>query len=469
MLDRNGSYMGNAAKEEISPPSSSGIQETSEPKEPPPPPDGQKINDAISILLAEINSIVFALDSLEETIQSRLDQTAKSVTAFFKKNKAKIKFIEETKDRFKIEMPHELGPDLMTVLKARSTVEAGDRSLRKAILLALVSHWDTFISILLKTILEMYPGIIDASGRSVTFSELQQYGSIADAREAMVDAEVESVIRENHAYHFDYISKKFSLILKPREQAWHQFIEIMERRNLVAHTSGIVSRSYLRNCKTYGISLSKSQTLGSRLHIDRKYLLAACDCLTEMGIELGHVIWRKCLPAEQEDAERHYHRVTYELIEGGRYDVAICLLEFALKPPLKYSLTSDRLVDVINLSQAYKWSGDAAKSKAVLDHEDWSAVSPKFTLAVAVLKDDFEKAATIMEAIGPNGEVARSAYDSWPLFRKFRESSEFTAAYQKVFGRFTEVKELSAEEVGALSLAGKPAAARKRKSQPKTA
>ena len=83
MLDRNGSYMGNAAKEEISPPSSSGIQETSEPKEPPPPPDGQKINDAISILLAEINSIVFALDSLEETIQSRLDQTAKSVTAFF--------------------------------------------------------------------------------------------------------------------------------------------------------------------------------------------------------------------------------------------------------------------------------------------------------------------------------------------------------------------------------------------------
>ena len=238
----------------------------------------------------------------------------------------------------------------------------------------------------------------------------------------MVDMEIESVLRESHTYHFSYLEKKLGVSLKPREVAWHTFLELAERRNLVAHTGGVISRSYLKNCVAHKIPLIEKQSLGDRLEIDRDYLLAACDCLTELGVELGHVILRKCLPNEQEAAENHYHRTTYDLIEEGRYEVAIYLLEFSLRPPMKYSVMSGRLVDTVNLAQAYKWLGNDKKAQEVISREDWSATGLKFTLAVAVIRDDFKEAAAIMKKIGANGEVDRASYDSWPLFRKFRES-----------------------------------------------
>jgi hypothetical protein len=415
--------------------------------------------------VTDVNGIIFALNSLEEAMRPRLTDASDRLVGFFTNNKAKIKMKRKEKT-YEMELPGELSSELMEIVKNKSTVDTGHTSLKNAIMLAVVSHWDSYMSSVLEAVFEMYPTIIDSSGRSLTFSELQQYTTIEDARKHMIDAEIEGVIRGSHASHFSYLEKKVGVSLKPREAAWHCFLEMTERRNLFAHTGGIISRSYVNNCCSYGISLPKGRKVGDRLEIDRAYLMAACDCVTELGVELGHVIWRKSLPDEREAAEGHYHRVAFDLIVDGRYKAAIHLLEFALKPPMRYSTNSGRLVDTINLAQAYKWSGEELTSQKVIDREDWSAVSLKFGLAVAVLKDDFPRAARIVQEIGANGEMHREAYDTWPLFQRFRESDEFKDAYRKVFGQVTEIKELSALEIeGGVSMAAAPVAERKRKSR----
>jgi alkyl sulfatase BDS1-like metallo-beta-lactamase superfamily hydrolase len=71
----------------------------------------------------------------------------------------------------------------------------------------------------------------------------------------------------------------------------------------------------------------------------------------------------------------------------------------------------------------------------MLAEVDWSATINDFRLAEAVLTDRFSNAATLVKRIGKKGDiVTESAYHEWPLFRAFRESTEFVSAYEDVYG-----------------------------------
>jgi hypothetical protein len=96
-------------------------------------------------------------------------------------------------------------------------------------------------------------------------SELNEFESLQTARQYVIDAEIESVIRDSHADHFKYIEKAINITLKPREEAWRIFLELMERRNLLAHTGGIISRSYLSNCAKYRIPIPNTAKLGKKI------------------------------------------------------------------------------------------------------------------------------------------------------------------------------------------------------------
>ncbi len=71
----------------------------------------------------------------------------------------------------------------------------------------------------------------------------------------------------------------------------------------------------------------------------------------------------------------------------------------------------------------------------MLAEVNWSGTINDFQLAEAVLTDRFNNAATLMKRIGKTGDiVTESAYHEWPLFRAFRESTEFVSAYEDVYG-----------------------------------
>ena len=84
------------------------------------------------------------------------------------------------------------------------------------------------------------------------------------------------------------------------------------------------------------------------------------------------MFWRKLRPAELNDADQHLLVLSYDLLTEGRYDLAKALLDFATETLKKHSSTEMRLRLVINRVQAYKWSGDESRARAILDKEDFS-------------------------------------------------------------------------------------------------
>ena len=100
-----------------------------------------------------------------------------------------------------------------------------------------------------------------------------------------------------------------------------------------------------------------------------------------------------------------------------------------------------RRIIIINRAIAYKFGKVPDKAEKILKAEDWSSTSNKFRLAVAVLRDDFKRAALLMKKIGKDGEIGIFEYQEWPVFKEFRKSDDFLVTYQDVFGQEFSIEE----------------------------
>lgn len=324
--------------------------------------------------------------------------------------------------------------------------------LPRSLLVSMVSQYDAYLSRLMRAIYLRKPELLNGSGRQISFQTLNQFDTIEAAREYVLEKEIESVLRSSHSDQFECMEKAFSIELTKGLESWPIFIELTERRNLFVHTDGIVSSQYISVCKQHSCHLQEGLKEGVKLGVPQEYFESAHDCIFEIGVKLGHVLWRKQFPEDREEADKNLLNLAYELILKRRYKLAICILEFATQILKKFASDELKFSFWVNLAQAYKWSGNDQRCKKIMQGIDWSAKSDPFKLADAVLKENWSVAAKIMQRIGKSGAVDPSNYREWPLFRQFRQQEIFAQTYEEIFGEAfaassevkTEVNDLDA-------------------------
>ncbi len=319
-------------------------------------------------------------------------------------------------------------------LKGRVQKSALARQLvPNSILVALVSQFDAFLGHLIGHLFEIKPEILNSSANTLTFSQLVEFGSLSNAREYIVEKEIETVLRKSHAEQFEWLENKFGLPLRTNLEAWPAFIELTERRNLFVHTGGMVSRQYMETCAKHKATLGEGVYPGKTLSVTREYFESAHACLFEIGMKLAQVLWRKLKPTELPEADSSLTAVCYELLSEGRYKLARVLSDFGTETLKKHSSEQSRLVQVMNRAQAYKWTGDEEGARGIISKEDWTATAEKFKLAQAVILDRFEEAIEIMRRIGADGEVNKNDYRDWPLFKEIRKTQQFAEVFEEIF------------------------------------
>ena len=200
----------------------------------------------------------------------------------------------------------------------------------------------------------------------------------------------------------------------------------------------------LRSLPIALLGLGGNIVVGKTVSVPPEYFRAACDCLTEIGVKLGQVLWRKVQPEKIEAADEALIGVTFDLLVLREYALAQTLLVFATEILPRHASAENMLICKVNLAIAYKWQGKGEDCSRILDSVDWSPLSDKFRLAAAVLRDDFNSAGRIMRAIGASSRPTKTEYRDWPLFREFRKSEQFIQAFQEVFGEPFRVRHAAA-------------------------
>ena len=379
----------------------------------------------------DIDSLADTLPFIMSVLETVEDEYYKKMEEFISK---RAKFIKRTSDGriYRIEVNDKPTHDK---LLRRLAVFRGSRSVTpEAFFVALISKYDAYLGRLIEKIFYLKQELFNGLERTLAFSELVQLKTIDAAKEFIIEKEVEAVLRKSHVQQFDWMEKTFGVPLRKGLECWPIFVEATERRNLFVHTDGVISTQYLSVCRENGVKVPPTAKVGSRLEITPAYFETTSHCIYEIWIKLAHVLWRKLAPSSRSEADTNLMEITYDLLVLQKYELAKDLLTFATEVLKEYSADEVKRIFVINRAIAHKFDKEIDKARAILAAYDWTASADKFQLAVAVLRDEFDAAVKIMERIGPKAVPGPPEYKGWPLFREFRKSDKFLAAYKKIFG-----------------------------------
>lgn len=314
--------------------------------------------------------------------------------------------------------------------------------IQRNFIVSLVSQFDAFIGSLIRTIYYFKPELLNSSEKQLTFSNLVSFETIENAREYIIEKEIESVLRDNHTEHFKWLEGKLKITLTKDLSVWPTFIELTERRNLYVHNNGKVTSQYLKICSNDFYKDIVKPSIGDELFVDIEYFEKAFKCLFELGVKLTQVIWRKLQSNELKKCDDNLLDISYELILNRKYELSKILLDFMECSINKFSSEDIKYRLILNRAQTYKWLGDEKTCSEIVKSKDWSASSDLFKLVSQVLIDDYENAFESMKRIGKNEDIlSKIDYLEWPIFHRFRKQELFKKTYFEIYQEQPELKE----------------------------
>jgi len=398
----------------------------------------------------ELNTFIAHIASLSSTLQIAM----KAVSDAFNSTLQTLKEFEKENITFQ-----EINGKKATLVRAESAQQFEDlnkqlrayglafKTIPRSYIMALISQYDAFLGRLIRVIFLTKPELLNSSDRNLTFSQLVEFDSVEDAKEFILEKEIEGVLRKSHADQFQWMESKFDMPLRKGLDAWTTFVEVTERRNLFVHTGGVVSSQYLKVCAEHKVDLGKV-SIGDELGVSREYFEKAYNVIFEIGFKLAHVLWRKFSPENLPEADGNLISIGYDILHEENYPLTKMIFDFAAQTlKNKYSSDESRRIMIVNRALAYKWSGDDKKAKGFITQEDWSATRTRFRLAEAVLLDNFEDSYEIMKEIGKNSnEVTKKDYRDWPLFKAIKKNPQFLEVFQEIFSEpYNKVEQRDAE------------------------
>lgn len=312
--------------------------------------------------------------------------------------------------------------------------------------LTLFATFDSFTGDLLTACYGKKPELFNAIDRTMTVSEMLEFGNVDDIKKIILSSEIEAFRRKSYIEQFQVLENRFGINLRNFNN-WANFVECGQRRNLFTHCDGRVSEQYLTICHTHKCKLPEELKVGEQLEISPKYLRVSCNLIIELILKLGQTVWRKLLPEEIKKADSQLISIQYDFLSQADWPCAIMAGNFATSLP-SHASTVNKIMFTVNLIIALKNCELHEEANKLLDSIDWSALCNDFRLAEKVLREDYDAAMELMEKIGTKGDfVIEQSYHIWPLFSKFRETTQFLKGYKQVYGYdFSTKLKNSAEE-----------------------
>ena len=315
-----------------------------------------------------------------------------------------------------------------------SETDRGLALLPSSILLSLVATFDSIIADTIKDILTINPVHLMSSEKQITYKELFEFGDVGEIKARIIDGEVDRLLRGSHEAQVEYIEKLVGTKIASHYARMPNFLEIFERRNQVAHASGLVTGQYIDKCKKFKYDTTSLST-GDRLDLRPRYLHKAIDILLEFGILLSFIAWRK-LGNHKESDKLAYIALNdscLEFIKKRRYNLAIWLLDFALFRQTRVDEESVIRNMVLNLANAYKKIDKIEDMERVISCLNWSATSDLYRIGLASLREDIDEVTSLLPILKISQTLSKHSFREWPIFDWVRDDAAVAKKFEEVF------------------------------------
>ena len=318
--------------------------------------------------------------------------------------------------------------DFNSSRKNLERAKAAYKSLPASFVLALTGAYDDYLASLVSVLSAL---------RSETASDSNcPTPNLSGATSIFQDEKITNVAGSACDSQIEWLERKFGISLRGEFSMPPDLAELIERKVAFISSEGTVSTRYLDVCRENGIPCG-ALNVGDPLEIDLKYFANASDVIYASGVKLGYLLWRAVLPDQTTKANGALQDIAFGLIQEQRYKLSRDLLRFANDAALEQADANNRHVFLINGALAAYLDGDRQECNRLLSLEDWAITADILKLAYSVLTEQFSEAAALMRKIGSASRPSKNEYLRWPLFTKFRNTTEFAAAFKETFGTIT--------------------------------
>lgn len=321
---------------------------------------------------------------------------------------------------------------LSHIQKIERTQNALD-ALPTALLLSIVAKFDSITSDIVRVMFNAKPTMMQFGDKVIAFSEVFQAKSLDDIKDKMLSDEIYLYSRGSHEDQVRYIEKTFHISIIDKWKRWPDFIEVFERRNLIAHGEEKFTSRYVSLCLKSNHKGSET-LLGVDVQLTSRYLHQAIDILVEFAALLVFSLWRKHVPEDKGRAYKDMNQVAFELIQAKKYTVATKILDYLMVFKKGDAPEDIRQMMVINLASAAKHCGDNLKCTEVLGGVDWSASSENYKICVAALREDVQGVTQLMPVVRAAKSITADDFRIWPVFAFVRDNADVKNCFQLIYG-----------------------------------
>ena len=148
--------------------------------------------------------------------------------------------------------------DTNKIVNKYREIKDGHDALPGATLLSLVATFDSYFSEIVRFFLAFHPERYMTGDRQISLKEVFSKKSLEEVTAHVIETEINDLMRGSHTEQVVFVEKHLKVSIVEHYERWPNFVEIFERRNLVAHGNLVVNQIYLDRCRDAKLARSLS-------------------------------------------------------------------------------------------------------------------------------------------------------------------------------------------------------------------
>jgi hypothetical protein len=385
-------------------------------------PEVTRIARELSAALAEIYAQLDE-DSVDDPWISR--EARQPVLTLRAGNEIEIVAFEADDPRHKRILIPVDDPDLVATLRSlvrevtlRVKAVPKTQILRRSLLIMTVAAAEVLIVQLLTAYYKQHSGALESQRAEFSLDDLRSFESLADADDAAVARRVDSLISKSLEDWAQWFKANVNIDLKRLAISWVDLSEVFQRRHVIVHNGGQVSRRYLAATKA---SPDPRPPLGAEILIDDDYLVDAMEAVLVFGFSLAVAMWFDIGKDNLDAATVRLLDRAESLATDNRYRGVSALCSISDKLQMN---AATRLEFNVLKWLATKHLDGLTQVASEIDQWDVSALAPLFTLEKACLLDDVDAAIELLPELLRSKQVTRRDLER-AVFEPLRTAATF--------------------------------------------
>lgn len=294
--------------------------------------------------------------------------------------------------------------------------------LYRSVLTGLVGQFEVLVADVAHEFFSRAPGALDSFEQTLSIADLRRFGSIDNAIAFVVDRKVDALLADSLDGWDAFFAKRLNLSIGDHCASWDQLRECVQRRHIIMHAGGNISRRYLENVDPQLVAkLHADQNIGAPTKISESYILEALDNFHATGVRFALAAWSKLAPEERPSVETFCSENVYDLLVTSRWHVAGQLSEWIAEADELSQ--SSRLIGRFNYWLCKKRQGDFESVKPEIVARDMSALETRFRFARLALLEENDAFFELLGKVG--SELDDRAWDEWPILDEMRADPRF--------------------------------------------